>query len=225
MPLRFPRALIVLALSLLIAGSSHAASLGLSQIKKATPDIFSGFVTVNYNASTDVLTATGMAFTLDAGSGPVNINAGSLSLNATINDSGILTLGSFTIGGKIPSMGFNSGTLITATPTAFGFEPGPPASETLEFFLTVTGGDAAALYGGVGSKLTGLFLHDSGYPGPGGSGGANGFSANFGSGQAAATSDFVAMIPLPASVWMALPIAGMIVAGKIIRRNRVNNQG
>lgn len=91
------------------------------------------------------------------GSPSGNIAGGSFDINATIDDAGIAAGGDLTIGGTIAGLGFNSGTLLTGTLSAFT----PSAGDPLEFQFDVTGGDAAGLMG----TAVEVTLNQSGYTG------------------------------------------------------------
>ena len=152
--------LLVVALIMGMSSLLQAAPLNLTL---NTPDIVSSFVDVDYNAATDLLTASGFATQLDDdGIGaPFAIAGGTFDLAASILGDGTLTGGSLAIGGTVGGLGFNSGTLLTGSLTAIGFnQPNDP----LEFLFDVTGGDAAALYGGFGG-LGGIILRFSGFDG------------------------------------------------------------
>ena len=173
-----------------ICTSAQAAPLNLTLLE--FPDIVSGFIDVTYDAGTDSFGANGFAFELDDdGVGvPEAIADGSFNLSALINDSGLLASGTLDIGGTVAALGFSSGTLLTGNLNAFGF---PNAGgDPLEFLFEVTGGDAAGLYGGVGS-IGGIILS-------GGTGFTGDFTTDF-SGSGTAVAD-VAPIPLPAAVWL-----------------------
>lgn len=154
------RLLVGFAVSLLScaawAGVAQATPLNLLTLP---PDVFSSLVQVDYDATGDILTADGTAFTFDDdGVGPqVPITAGTFSLTATVDAAGAASGGSLTIGGTIAGLGFNSGTLLTGTLGSFGF---PDAGgDPLEFIFNVTGGDAAGLYGATANVvLTGAAL-------------------------------------------------------------------
>jgi hypothetical protein len=142
-----------------------------------------------------------------------NIAGGSFDINANVNFNAQTASGSLSIGGTIAGLGFNSGTLLTGTfssapgSQSFGAGPGDP----LEFLFDVTGGDAAALYGGVGSTA-GVILANSGYSGS--------FASNFTSGPFQAVSDtFVQAsggVPLPGTLWLMLFGGGLLLS----RRSR-----
>jgi len=193
---------------LMLGASAQAAPLNLTL--NDTPDIVSSFIDVTYDAGTDIFNASGFALELDDdGSGPAEaIAGGTFDLAATIDASGVLSGGSLTIGGTVASLGFNSGTLLTGTLTAFGF---PDAGgDPLEFLFDVTGGDAAGLYGGIPG---GVILSATGFTGD--------FTTNFDNlisgipGTGAAVSD-VAPVPLPAAVWLFG--AGLLGLAGVARR-------
>ena len=165
----------------LVPSLAQAAPLNLTL--NDVPDIVSQFIDVTYNATLDELTASGFALELDDdGSVPAEpITDGTFDLSATIGDAGNLVGGTIAIGGTVASLGFNSGTLLTGTLTAFGF---PDAgSNPFEFLFDVTGGDAAALYGG-GSVPAGVILSGTGFDGDFGSNFDN-LSSGTGTGTAA----------------------------------------
>lgn len=174
---------------------AQAASLNLTL--NDVPDIVSQFIDVTYNATSDELTASGFALELDDdGSVPAEaIAGGTFDLSATIDDAGNLVGGTIAIGGTVASLGFNSGTLLTGTLTAFGF---PDAGgDPFEFLFDVTGGDAAALYGG-GSVPAGVILSGTGFDGDFGSNFDN-LSSGTGTGTAVAN---VGTVPVPAALWL-----------------------
>ena len=92
------------------------------------------------------------------------ILGGTYDILANIDDAGNLVAGLIAIEGTVPSLGFNSDVLLTGVLTDFGFRPA--GGDPLEFLFEVNGGDAAALYGGVGAlagtKLTNV---GAGFPG------------------------------------------------------------
>ena len=178
-------------LFVVVSSSVKAAPLNLTL--NSFPDIVSSSIDVTYDAGTGSFTASGFASQLDDdGSIPAeSITGGTSDLSATIDSAGILSGGTLTIGGTVASLGFTSGTLLTGNLTAFGF---PSAGgDPLEFLFDVTGGDAAALYGG-GSIPGGIILSDSGF------GGSFDIDwSNTGSGVADVAP---AAVPLPAAVWL-----------------------
>ena len=179
---------LIIASSLLLGQTALATPLGLDLLPAgpgADPDIFSGFGSVTYTAATDSLVVTGNPQTIFSGGVNYSILAGltDLTLTATIDDFGVMSSGSLSILGTAPGLGFNSGTLLTGTLTNLGFAG---AGSVLEWEFTVTGGDAAGLWGGA---TGGLILGGSGF---GGNWTSN-FSASF-----TATSDTGA-VPEPST--------------------------
>ena len=177
----------VCALAAVGMGSAQGAPLNLTLLD--TPDILSSFITVNYIAGAQSLTAQGFAIQLDAP--PVqSITDGTFDLVASIDNGGNLLGGTLDIGGTIAGLSTTS-TLLTGTLTDFGF---PDAGgDPLEFLFNVTGGDAATLYGGIGA-VGGVIL--SGFSLP-----ASLFTEDWTSGAFQAVAD-VAPVPLPAAFWM-----------------------
>ena len=170
-----------------------------------TPDITSGFIVVNYNATTDVLQATGTALSLDFdGIAPPDhaISGGSFSLTANINASGSLVSGTLTIGGTVAALGAGS-PLLTANLTQFGFSSSP-LTQVFEFTATVTGGSQAAAFG----TTIGTILNLGG--GFGGSFNSNFTNANF-FGQAVADT---ARIPVPGTGVAAAGLALLARRGR-----------
>jgi hypothetical protein len=129
------------------------------------------------------------------------IDAGTFELNASIQQSAGTADGLLSIGGTITALGFSSGTLITATLLQVG---GPNAA--LNFLFNVTGGDAAAIYGGVGATI-GLimnFMDPTVYNGS--------FNAAFEIERFGASSDtFVVEVATPNSV--SIFLIGFMVLG------------
>jgi len=162
--------------------TSLASPLNLMQ---STPDITSGFITVSYNATSDVLTVTGTALSIDFNGTPPpdnNITSGTFTLTATINSSGMLTSGSLSIAGTIPALGAAS-PLLTANLTAFGFSDSP-VTQIFEFTGTTTGGSQAA---GMGSQVGTILNLGGGFSGS--------FASNFANGGFGSADTF--RIPTP----------------------------
>ncbi|MCC6320758.1 MAG: hypothetical protein IT438_04900 [Phycisphaerales bacterium] len=187
------------ALALLTSVSAPALAAPLN-LNLARPDITSGFISVTYNATTDVLQATGTAIAIDFdGVNPPDhaITAGTFTLTASVNSAGSLVGGTLTIGGTIPALGAGA-PLLTANLTSFGFSSSP-LTQIFEFTGSVTGGSQAAAFGP--SMGTILFL----------GGGFNGtFNSNFNNGnffgQAAADT---ARIPAPGAGAAAIGLLGL----------------
>jgi len=186
-----------IAAALLLASPVRAASLNL--VLQRAPDIVSGFIDVSYNSTTDLFDASGFALELnddDVGA-PEPIVGGTFDLDASINGSGVLGSGTIAIGGTVPSLGFNSGTLLTGTLNDFGF---PTTGDPLEFLFSVTGGDAAGLYGA--GPIGVILSNGSGFEGT--------FTSSFdNAGTAGATADVAPVVPLPGSLWLSLVGVGV----------------
>jgi len=127
-----------------LAQSSYAAPLNL--FMSTTPDIFSSFITVNYDATSDLFTASGLAMTYkpDAVTPSATIAGGSFALTATIDDAGIATAGSLSITGTVLGHGPS---LLAGNLQNFGFLDAP-GGEIFEFVFDNVTGDLAADYQG-----------------------------------------------------------------------------
>ena len=196
----------------LVPSLAQAAPLNLTL--NDVPDIVSQFIDVTYDASLQTLSASGFALELDDDGSvpPEPIAGGTFDLTATIDNAGNLVNGTIAIGGTVASLGFNSGTLLTGTLTAFGFPS--VGGDPFEFLFDVTGGDAAALYG-AGSVPAGVILSGTGFGGDFGSDFDN-LSTSPGTGIAVAN---VGTVPIPAALWLfASGLLGLI--GLARRRDR-----
>jgi hypothetical protein len=184
----------------------QAVPLGLDPFD--TPDIFSGYINVNYDSATDNFTASGYAleFDDDGVGAPHQIASGSFELTATINASGVLqTGGTLAIVGTVADLGFNSGTLLTGNLTAFGF---PDAGgDPLEFYLDITGGDAAGLYG---FAPTGVILTSSGFGGR--------FDENFSNTAYTGLANTIAQTPEPSTILLLITGLGVVGVCSVIRK-------
>ena len=114
------------------------------------PDIASGFIDVVYDADDNLFAADGLALSYDDdGMGQAdNILNGLFSVDAVINDDGMAESGNIAISGEV--QGF-SGELLSGSLVDFGFAGS--GGMILEFIFSVTGGDLAAAYGGVGTEF------------------------------------------------------------------------
>jgi hypothetical protein len=193
---------LVLVISLGGAFTAHASPLNLTLVD--TPDILILLTTVQYDAGTDLLTASGTAVNIDDDGTTEAIAGGSFSLNATIDSSGAMSSGSLTVSGTIASLGYNSGTLLTGDLTAFGFIDS--GGDPLEFLFDVTGGDASGLY----PSVAGAILGNTGFGGIADF--TNGFQNN-GDG-----SVNIAPLPLPAAMWLF--ISGLLAIGGLARSRK-----
>ncbi len=188
----------LLGTAALFLASPVYASLSLSL--QPSPDLLSGFIDVSYDSITDLFEANGFALELSVGIGdPEAILGGAFGLNAIIDESGVLGNGTIAMGGTIPSLGFNSGSLLTGNLIDFGF---PSTGDPLEFVFSLTGGDAAGLFepGPVGVILSG-----SGFEGT--------FTSSFDNRieqvPGSAFADVAPVVPLPGSLWLALAGIGV----------------
>lgn len=131
---------LALALFLALTASAQAAVLPAAPlgIPTSSTDI-SAFGTVEFDTSSDVLDIDMTAFLVNPGASP--IVSGSLMIDAVVDDTGTASVGSLSITGTVPSLGFNSGTLLTGTLSQFGF-----TDAGLEILFDVNGGDATGLY-------------------------------------------------------------------------------
>jgi hypothetical protein len=188
--------------------SSLAQAAPLNLTLNDVPDIVAQFIDVTYDAASDAFVASGFALEIDDDGSvpPEEILIGTFDLSATIDATGTLIGGSLTIGGTVPTLGYNSGTLLTGTLTSFGFPN--VGSDPFEFLFDATGGDAAPLYG---SGPAGVILSGTGFDGD--------FSSDFdnlsigpGSGIAVAN---VGVVPLPAALWLfGSGLLGLTVLGR-----------
>ena len=181
------------------------------------PDITTGFIDITYNASTGALQANGFAFTLDddGSAPPEDIINGNSMVAATIDTTGSLIGGTVSIGGTVATLGMNSGVLLEGILSGFGFSD-VIGVDTLEFLFDITAGDAANLYGGVGTTV-GIIMGSTGFSGT--------FAQDFDNlmfsmpGTGAGYSDTCSLTPEPTSLallLLALP------AVRLRRRHRGN---
>ena len=195
---------LVFAALVLVAGEGRAAPLNLTP---TTPNIGSPVqVDVAYNAGTQTFAAFGGASAFDDGVLTSPIAGGVLNIAAAVDNAGNASGGSLTINGTVAALGFNSGTLLTGTLSAFGFGIAGP----LEFLFNVTGGDAAGLYG----ATAGVILSNTGF--------AGGFASSFGTGGSfSASGDTFAVataVPEPSS--LSLFLLGLCLCGVVLSWRR-----
>lgn len=201
------------ATGLITVSGVQGGMLGL-QLENS-PDIVAQFIDVEYDADApaDQLRVNGFALELDEdGVAPTLAILGDAPfiITATVNTSGVASGGTLTIGGTIPSLGFASGTLLTATLADFGSPMGTDG--TIEFLWVVTGGDAAGLYGGVGAQA-GTLLTQANFPGSW----ANDWdNLDGGPGTGSAVADTATLVPAPGSALFG----AMLLAGCAGRRRR-----
>jgi hypothetical protein len=145
--------------SALMAMAAFMLALGLAAVANATPlnlnlllpDLLSSTIDVTYNATSDAFSASGFSLELDDDGVLPNVQLdapGLFVIGATIDASENLQAGgTLSITGKITSLGYVSGTLLTGNLTDFGFA-GDAAGIVFEFTFAVSGGDLASSYAG-----------------------------------------------------------------------------
>ena len=136
----------------------------------ATPRIVATSVETDYSGdnANGTLRAQGNAtrfFPLGSSSF-LDITNGIFDLFATVQFNTQFAVANLTISGMVASLGFNSGDLLTGEflSTSGNGAIGAGAGDPLEFLFTVTGGEAAGLFGGLGATA-GVILSNSGYSG------------------------------------------------------------
>ncbi len=169
-------------------GAAQAALIPLTL--QDTPDIFASFLDVDYDAGSDSLSITGFPLTYDDdGIGMAEtFGSGSFDLRATVDDTGNATGGLLEISGSIPGLGINDPltVLLTGTLTNFGFDES--GGDPLEFIFSVTGGQLAADYGGIGAEA-GVIASGTNFPGN--------FMDNFHNDQGTGRADVAPPVPAP----------------------------
>jgi hypothetical protein len=192
-----------------VAGISPASA-ELLGVTKGPPDITSGYINVDYVASTGAFSAQGnaVAFDLDGAAPPdYNISGGTFALNMKLTSAGVPVNGSVSIGGTtVPALA--SGTLLTGSIARFGF-PDTAGGKSFDFIFNKTGGSLASYYG----DQFAMILGDTGVSFPGN------FTSNFQSTAYSGTSDTVP-IPEPSTLSMLLWLATAGVAGIATHRRR-----
>lgn len=151
--------LVATFVALLIGGAAQAALLNLELL---LPDVESGFIDVQYDADSDLFTASGFALTLDFDGEPPpdeDILDGLFSLSLFVDENGVPAGGTIEITGSVLDLGPD---LLTGNITEFGFMDSP-GGEIFEFVFDVTGGDLAPQFGPLGGVI--LDAVDSGFGG------------------------------------------------------------
>ena len=206
--------MILAALTACLAAAANArGGEPLDLILLDAPDFVSGFLDVSYDSITELFDASGFALEFDDDDDglPHGVDDGTFDLAATIGVDGTFLSGSLVIGGTIPALGFNSGTLLTGNVIELGYQP--VNGDPMEFLIDLTGGDAAGLYG---VDPIGVILAQSGFHGS--------FATDFDnligglSGTGTGLSDTAPVIPLPGTGLLALVGAGLVG----LFRRRVN---
>ena len=180
---------VVLGVMLVGMSMSSQASFMNLVLEDLGPDITSGFIDLDYNSSTNELTAVGEAITLSLDPDVYSIEGitsfyGEFNLIANIDENGELTTGSFNIFGEISDLNFTSGLLLSGSLSFLGFENNSP---TLNFLFNVTGGDAKDLYGGIGGIILGFTQFKN-------------WNENFDT--TSASADTGVPVPEPTSIWL-----------------------
>jgi hypothetical protein len=183
-----------------------SANATLLNLMAEGPDVTSGVLDVQYQASSGSFTVAGtaMTFDLDHISPPdYNITSGNYAINMLLTPAGIPTSGSLSIMGKIPALGANSGTLLTGQISQFGFQ-NPPGGEIFEFIFNVNGGDLASYYAGKAGVI--LNASDTGFTGS--------FTSNFSNSPFSASTDtFPVPEPSTAILLFILGAAVLTITG------------
>jgi len=152
----FPVALMLLAFAL-NGKPVQAAPLNLAL--QATPDIFSDFIDVSYDAANQKFTAHGFVEHVRNGTdAPIPIINGTFEISANITNSGTIGSGTLTVTGEIPVLGNGPGTLLAGTVTQLGYGE---SGGVVELQFDTNGGSMASNFG----PMIGIILGQSGFPG------------------------------------------------------------
>jgi hypothetical protein len=213
----------------LLIGNARADITSLTL--QPTPDIASFSIDIAYNAASHTFAANGMATCIAIGSpdDPIvfdesSLTMGTFLISATVNNAGVASSGSLTIGGKVLGYG-STGPLLTANNLSFfnsfftdTLNPDMDVA-MFEFLFDVSGGEMADMFGGAGAKV-GVII---GYTGVGPDVTQNQFTANFddlfghtfGEGWGTSCADVAQPIPEPATLFLLA--AG---AAAVLRRRK-----
>jgi hypothetical protein len=167
------------------------------------PDLFSSFLDVSYDASLHDFIVSGFPTTYDPdGMGvPQNVTGVNRAFDIALNvdNAGVASGGTLSIMGNVLG---NGPSLLQADLFAFGYMD-PPGGEIFDFVFSVTGGDLAGDFGGMGA-MVGVILdiNDAGaFDGT--------FASSFSSSGSAGVSD--TGIPEPTSITLLGSICGILV--------------
>jgi MYXO-CTERM domain-containing protein len=223
MPVKSHLCLATIAVLILLGGNVYADLTSL--ILQPTPDIFSGYIDVTYNASSNTFAANGWALAFYDGVEQINFDEyteGSFSISATVDESGVASSGSLTLTGQVLGYG-STGPLLTANNlsyfNSFFTDTLNPNMDVamFEFLFDVSGGEMADMFGGSGAKV-GVII---GYTAVGPDVTQNQFTADFdnlfgnGPGYGSSVSDTGTPTPEPAT--LSLLAVG---AAALLRRRR-----
>lgn len=146
-----------------ISANAQAELLNLTM--QSSPDIFSGFIDITYNANINAFSATGYNFTITTdGINQIDFdeyNPGDFSLSANIDETGEALAGSLEILGSVAGYG-GAHPLLVCDIVDFGYgfwdTLNPDSDAALfEFTFEVLGGDLSEMYGGRGA-LVGVII-------------------------------------------------------------------
>ena len=185
---------------------------GSLDLRLGDPVISAGFLTVGYNATTQVFSATGWPMAFDLNGTASSVDGGQYSLSATVSPNGQATGGSLDITGTIPGLA-TSGTLLTGELSQFGFQP--RGGNIFEFVFNVTGGDLVPYYGGQTNVV--LDANNSGFNGS--------FTSSFNASPFLSVADngsAVTAVPEPSIATLMLGALGMgapLLLCRLWRRN------
>jgi len=129
-----------------------AAPNPLLGVQTGNPDIFfrsgSGITGCDYDGANLSVTATPLTLTIVSGTLPDFVTGGTLTINAAIDASGVLSGGDVTVTGVA---GAYASPLLTGSITSYGIGD-LGLNDRVEFLFSVTGGSLAADMGGIGAE-------------------------------------------------------------------------
>jgi hypothetical protein len=185
-------------LGAMMLGMSISSQAGLIGVNlDDSPDLLTTSITTQFDMS--FFQVSGYASQLKLGAithsitpgDPNNVNAFDYNITATILADGTLVMGDLVIGGNIAGLNYLGNNLLTGSLTMLGFDDTMSNAGTLDFLFKVTGGEAAAHFGGVGST-GGIILAFTGFDGS--------WMSSFGS--QATLADTGVAVPEPTSMWL-----------------------
>ena len=194
---------VVLGAMLLGMSISSQASLMKLELEDS-PDLLSSKISTDFSGNFFQVQGFASQLKIDtttyniAAGDPNNTNAFDYNITATIDGNGNLSLGELIIGGNISDLGFNNNNLLKGTLTKLSFDDATSNNAgTLEFLFTVSGGDAASYFGGIGGT-GGIILFNTGFNGN--------WTNSFSTADTALADTGVAKnrvaVPEPTSMWL-----------------------